>query len=87
MTKEDIKIAANKCYYKTQVSHNEADAYISAFTDGALSNEAKFYWFEQYRIQEKQRNSGQDISIFNQPLKPSECYHGKSDYKMTFKDK
>ena len=62
--------------------------YESDFRSGVVSKQAreywKDYWYNEFKRQKIQSDSGQDQSLRNQPLKPSECFHGKSEHKSVF---
>ena len=58
------------------------------FHSGVVSKQAreywKDYWYNEFKRQKLQSDSGQDQSLRNYPLKPSECFNGKSEHKMIF---
>lgn len=82
---ENIRIAAEVyATSKTELgSLTEASKYNS-FIDGAKSQAAKDYWYNEFKRQKIQYDSGQDQSLRNQPLKPSECFHGKSTLEANY---
>lgn len=83
--KEEIKKAATKYGCKYYLEDTESHGLMeNGFKKGALSKEAKDYWYNEFKRQKIQSDSGQDQSLRNQPLKPSECFHGKSENKMIF---
>ena len=62
--------------------------YESDFRSGVVSKQAreywKDYWYNEFKRQKIQSDSGQDQSLRNQPLKPSECFHGKSTLEANY---
>lgn len=78
---ENIRIAANVAAMNELY---DITSFEKGFIAGAKSQEAKDYWYNEFKRQKIQSDSGQDQSLRNQPLKPSECFNGKSEHQMIF---
>ena len=85
---ENIKKAA-EVYYTNHIGEKYDSLnkiFEQSFIIGAKSQAAKDYWYNEFKRQKIQSDSGQDQSLRNQPLKPSECFNGKSSLESNFED-
>lgn len=77
---KNIRIAA-EVYFHNNIEEStlpDTDCFIEMFITGAKSQAAKDFWYNEFKRQRIQSDSGQDQSLRNKPMKPSECFHGKS---------
>lgn len=76
---KNIRIAF-EVYWKNLPVTTELNTgtHSDAFIAGTKSQAAKDYWYNEFKRQRIQSDSGQDQSLRNKPMKPSECFHGKS---------
>ena len=73
---ENIRIAF-EVYWKNLPVTTELNTgtHSDAFIAGAKSQAAKDYWYNEFKRQKIQSDSGQDQSLRNKPMKPSECFN------------
>ena len=69
---------------KAAIKHSDNNTYQDRFIHGAFSGAAKAYWYNEFKRQKIQSDSGQDQTLRNQPLRSSECFNGKSEHKSVF---
>ena len=82
---ENIRIAF-EVYWKNLPVTTELNTgtHSDAFIAGAKSQAAKDFWYNEFKRQKIQSDSGQDQSLRNKPMKPSECFHGKSTLEENY---
>lgn len=78
---ENIRIAANVAAMNEL---HDVDSFAKGFMRGAKSQAAKDYWYNEFKRQKIQSDSGQDQSLRNKPMKPSECFNGKSTLEANY---